>query len=152
MRLSYLVILILLCVIANGFYDYQKKSRQIVQLQTEIATLKASLTDKKEEDKTRQPSASDERHICPVCHGEGRVPNNGATESSAKRMSGSGTLTTYHNCPCCGGAGYRLLHIPPEGMLCPDCGGMGKVPKGAFAIVCRRCNGAGWIMPRHKIL
>ena len=165
MRLSHLVILVLLCVIANGLYDYQKKTQQIAQLQAEIATLKENQLKEAQQNEAhatenppkgsqaKQAAVKAERYTCPVCHGEGRVPNNVlTTDHNVKRMAGANAPITYHNCPCCGGSGYRLLQIPPDGVLCPDCGGMGKVPKDSYGVICRRCNGTGWIMPRDKIL
>ncbi len=109
------------------------------------------------------------RQTCPACKGEGRVAwtprsasgqvsktGEGGDGKRVTRMGGEDTRPQYCNCPSCGGAGYRLLKLPPHAFVCPDCGGMGKVPSTTsgrpYGKSCRRCNGTGWIMPREKIM
>ena len=87
-----------------------------------------------------QPIHVDTRMVCPLCKGEKVV------------MLGRVPYRKVQNCPVCGGIGYRMLVIPADMAICPDCQGMGVVywgnPDAGEAVQtspCVRCNMTGLI-------
>lgn len=77
-----------------------------------------------------------ERIDCPYCHGLGTRPVSGST-------------TNFVICPICFGVGGHYVRRLPNKheVLCPACGGMGRVfdPDLGIARFCRRCGGRGLI-------
>jgi hypothetical protein len=67
-------------------------------------------------------------------------------------MLGQVPYRKVQNCPVCGGIGYRILVIPADMVICPDCQGMGLVYWGnpdqgetVNTVPCVRCNMTGLI-------
>lgn len=148
MRFSHLLVLLLLGLTGYGYYRYTLEKKDA---DAEIARLRAEVERSQRATVPQQP----ERHLCSFCDGEGRVPMHRENEVTAvRRMAEARNAVRYQKCPICGGSGYRALKIPADGYICSDCKGMGKVllSGGNAAGTCKRCNGAGWILPRHKRL